>query len=438
MSAYNETCASIGNIYWNYRLFLLHGDARFYDVLERTLYNGMVSGVSLSGDRFFYPNPLESLGQHSRSAWFGCACCPSNVCRFIPSVPGYVYAQQNDRIFANLFMSSTAEIMLSGTAVQIAQTTNYPWNGTVDFTLNPAKHKNFEMAIRIPGWAQNQPLPSDLYSFTKKDDTPFTLMVNGKPAAYRLENGYAVLKREWKKGDVIHLTLPMPVRQVAANTKVVADQNKIALQRGPIVYCAEWPEHSEGRVLNLVVNPETAFTASYRPDFLDGVTVIKAEVEQSKRTMDNQINVSKATFEAIPYYAWANRGPGEMAVWFGTKPSASRPLPAPTIASRSKLSASHVTKTLIALNDQAEPKNSNDHDNIYYHWWPMKDTLQWVQYTFDKPETISSTNVYWFDDGPWGGCRVPASWRLLYQNDAGEWKPVQTKGAFGIAKYQYN
>ncbi len=438
MSAYNETCASIGNIYWNYRLFLLHGDSRFYDVLERTLYNGMVSGVSLSGDRFFYPNPLESLGQHSRSAWFGCACCPSNVCRFIPSVPGYVYAQQKDRVFANLFMSSNAEIMLNGTAFQITQTTNYPWNGTVDFTLNPAKRKNFEMAIRIPGWAQNQPLPSDLYSFTKKDDTPFTLMVNGKPAAYQLENGYAVIKREWKKGDVIQLTLPMPIRQVAANKKVVADQDKIALQRGPIVYCAEWPEHPEGRVLNLVVNPETAFTASYRPDFLDGVTVIKAEVEQSKRTMDHQINVSKATFEAIPYYAWANRGPGEMAVWFGTKPSASRPLPAPTIASKSKLSASHVTKTLIALNDQAEPKNSNDHDNIYYHWWPMKDTLQWVQYTFDKPETISSTNVYWFDDGPWGGCRVPASWRLLYQNESGEWKPVQPKGPFGIAKDQYN
>lgn len=438
MSAYNETCASIGNIYWNYRLFLLHGDSRFYDVLERTLYNGMVSGVSLSGDRFFYPNPLESLGQHSRSAWFGCACCPSNVCRFIPSVPGYVYAQQNDRVFANLFMSSNAEIMLNGTAVQITQTTNYPWNGTVDFTLNPAKRKNFEMAIRIPGWAQNQPLPSDLYSFTKKDDTLFTLMVNGKPAEYQLENGYAVIKREWKKGDVIQLTLPMPIRQVAANKKVVADQDKIALQRGPIVYCAEWPEHSEGRVLNLVVNPETAFTASYRPDFLDGVTVIKAEVEQSKRTIDHQINVSKATFEAIPYYAWANRGPGEMAVWFGTKPSASRPLPATTIASKSKLSASHVTKTLIALNDQAEPKNSNDHDNIYYHWWPMKDTLQWVQYTFDKPETISSTNVYWFDDGPWGGCRVPASWRLLYQNESGEWKPVQPKGPFGIAKDQYN
>ncbi|WP_298352396.1 glycoside hydrolase family 127 protein [Runella sp.] len=438
MSAYNETCASIGNIYWNYRLFLLHGDARFYDVLERTLYNGMVSGVSLSGDRFFYPNPLESLGQHSRSAWFGCACCPSNVCRFIPSVPGYMYAQQNDRVFANLFINSNADITLNGTALQIAQTTQYPWNGKVDFTLNPAKHKTFEMAIRIPGWAQNQPLPSNLYVFTKKDNTPFTLTVNGKTADYHLENGYAVLKREWKKGDVISLNLPMPVREIMANDKVAADQSKIAIQRGPIVYCAEWPDYQEGHVLNLVVNPETPLTADFRPNFLDGVTVITGEAQQSKRTLTNEIQVSNVKLEAIPYYAWANRGAGEMAVWFGTKPSASRPLPAPTIATKSKITASHVTKTLMALNDQAEPKNSNDHDNIYYHWWPMKDTLQWVQYTFEQPATVSSTKVYWFDDGPWGGCRVPASWKLLYQTKSGEWKPVQPKGTFGTVKDQYN
>ena len=223
-----------------------------------------------------------------------------------------------------------------------------------------------------------------------------------------------------------------------ANDKVAANQNKIAIQRGPIVYCAEWPDFQEGHVLNLVVNPTTSFTTNYRPNFLDGVTVISGEAQQAKRTLENQINLSNVKFEAIPYYAWANRGSGEMAVWFGTKPSAARPLPAPTIASRSKLTASHKTKTLLALNDQAEPKNSNDHDNIYYHWWPMKDTLQWVQYTFEQPATVSSTKVYWFDDGPWGGCRVPASWQLLYQTPNGDWKPVQSKGTFGIAKDRYN
>ena len=438
MSAYNETCASIGNIYWNYRLFLLHGQAKYYDVLERTLYNGMISGVSLSGDRFFYPNPLESQGQHARSAWFGCACCPSNVCRFIPSVPGYMYAQTDSRLYTNLFINSTAQVQLGGTALEVVQKTDYPWSGSVQFTLNPAKRKAFDMAIRIPGWAQNQPLPGDLYRFTDQDKTPFTLLVNGKAVAYKLVDGYAVVRQEWKKGDQIQLELPMPVRQVVANTQVAADVDKVALQRGPIVYCAEWPDFPDGHVLNLIVSPKTQLTASYRPDVLGGVTLIDGQAQQSRRTTDNGIAVADARFQAIPYFAWANRGSGEMAVWFGTKATASRPLPAPTIASTSKITASHVTKTLMAINDQAEPKNSNDHDNLYYHWWPKKDTLQWVQYTFEKPATVSSAKVYWFDDGPWGGCRVPASWKVLYRTEAGDWKEVQAKGTYGTAKDAYN
>lgn len=438
MSAYNETCASIGNIYWNYRLFLLHGQAKYYDVLERTLYNGMISGVSLSGDRFFYPNPLESQGQHARSAWFGCACCPSNVCRFIPSVPGYMYAQTDSRLYTNLFINSTAQVQLGGTALEVIQKTDYPWSGSVQFTLNPAKRKAFDMAIRIPGWAQNQPLPGDLYRFTDQDKTLFTLLVNGKAVAYKLVDGYAIVRQEWKKGDQIQLELPMPVRQVVANTQVAADVDKVALQRGPIVYCAEWPDFPDGHVLNLIVSPKTQLTASYRPDVLGGVTLIDGQAQQSRRTTDNGIAVTDARFQAIPYFAWANRGSGEMAVWFGTKATASRPLPAPTIASTSKITASHVTKTLMAINDQAEPKNSNDHDNLYYHWWPKKDTLQWVQYTFEKPATVSSAKVYWFDDGPWGGCRVPASWKVLYRTEAGDWKEVQAKGTYGTAKDAYN
>lgn len=438
MAAYNETCASIGNIYWNYRLFLLHGKSQFYDVLERTLYNGMVSGVSLSGDRFFYPNPLESQGQHSRSAWFGCACCPSNVCRFIPSVPGYMYAQHNDRLYANLFINSTANITLGGTALTIAQKTDYPWSGDVAFTVNPAAKKTFELAIRIPGWAQNQPLPGNLYSFVSKDDTPFTLTVNGKAVRFEMIDGYAMIKREWQKGDVIRLGLPMPIRQVVANDKVVADNGKVALQRGPLVYCAEWPDYPEGHVLNLVVSPTAALQASYRPDLLDGITLITGNAQQGRRTLTNEVTLSPVKFQAIPYYAWANRGPGEMAVWFGTKASASRPLPAPTVASRGKITASYTTKALMALNDQAEPKSSSDRDNMYYHWWPKKDTLQWVQYSFPKPETVSSTKIYWFDDGPFGGCRTPASWKLLYQTATGDWKEVRTRSAYGTAKDQYN
>ncbi|UHG94011.1 glycoside hydrolase family 127 protein [Spirosoma oryzicola] len=434
MSAYNETCAAIGNIYWNQRLFLLHGDAKFYDVLERTLFNGMLSGVSLSGDRFFYPNPLESKGQHARSAWFGCACCPSNVCRFIPSMPGYIYAQRGNRLYANLFVNSTANVTLDGMPLSVAQETRYPWEGAIAFTVNPATAKAFELAIRIPGWARNQPVPGNLYAFANQSSAPVELTINGKKVDYKLEDGYAILSQTWQPGNVIRLSLPMEIRRVMASKNVKADEGKVALERGPIVYCAEWPDSPNGHVLDLVLPAQASLQAEFKPDLLGGVEVITGQVEKVKRTATNQLETSPATLTAIPYYTWANRGAGEMAVWMGTRPAAAKPTAAPTIASTSKLTASYPTKTLMALNDQDTPKNSNDHDNIYYHWWPKKDTLQWVQYTFAKPTTVASSKVYWFDDSPWGGCRIPASWKLLYQTATGEWKPVKNKSPYVVSK----
>ena len=233
MSAYNETCASIGNIYWNYRMFLLHGDSKYYDVLEQILYNGMISGVSKSGDHFFYPNPLESMGQHARSEWFGCACCPSNVCRFIPSVPGYMYGQTDSRLYVNLFIQSKASLILNKQKLEIEQTTKYPWEGEVKFAVSPEKENVFELAVRIPGWLAEKPLPGSLYTFQEKRVQPFVLKVNGQPANYKLENGFAVISKTWRKGDVVTLSLPMNIRRVVANEKVVADNNKVALMRGP-------------------------------------------------------------------------------------------------------------------------------------------------------------------------------------------------------------
>ena len=186
MSAYNETCASIGNIYWNYRIFLLHGDSKYYDVLEQTLYNGMISGVSQSGDHFFYPNPLESMGQHSRSEWFGCACCPSNVCRFIPSVPGYMYGQTDSRLYVNLFIQSKATVNLNNQKLEIEQTTEYPWKGEVKFTINSEKANLFELALRIPGWLSDKPLPGNLYAFTSAPEKKFELKLNGKQGSFLL------------------------------------------------------------------------------------------------------------------------------------------------------------------------------------------------------------------------------------------------------------
>src|SRR5260221_1305037 len=203
MTAYNETCASIGNDYWNHRLFLLHGDARYIDVMERTLYNGLISGVSLDGTSFFYPNPLESNGQHERSPWFGVACCPGNITRFLASVPGYVYAQRGDALYVNLFVASSGDIKLdNGRTVKVVQETRYPWDGTVKMTVTPDQAARMTINVRVPGWARNEPVPSNLYKFADTVSRPITLKVNGKavpvqPGALQPTKGYVALERTW-------------------------------------------------------------------------------------------------------------------------------------------------------------------------------------------------------------------------------------------------
>lgn len=438
MSAYNETCASIGNIYWNYRLFLLHGESKYYDVLEQILYNGMISGVSQSGDHFFYPNPLESMGQHSRSEWFGCACCPSNVCRFIPSIPGYMYGQTDSRLYVNLFIQSKANVLMGGEKLEIEQTTQYPWNGEVKFSINPENEKSFELALRIPGWLSEKPLPGNLYAFVAAPEKKFILKVNGKTTEPKTENGYAIISNRWKKGDVVTLSLPMEVRRVVANEKLAADNNKVALMRGPMVYCAEWPDYQDKHVLNLILANKNPLKSEFHPEILGGAVLLKGEAQSSVRVGDSETKESNVTFTAIPYYAWANRGAGEMEVWFATKASASKPLPAPTIASKSKVTCEGKLGTLVALNDQILPKNSNDREAVYCHWWPLKNTSRWIQYTFAKPEKVSVAKVYWFDDGPWGGCRIPASWKILYQTASEEWKAVENISPYGNEKDKLN
>jgi uncharacterized protein len=325
LKAYNETCASIGMVYWSHRMFLLEGDSRFVDVLERVLYNGLISGVSLSGDRFFYPNPLESDGNDERSAWFGCACCPSNVCRFIPSVPGYAYAAAGNRVYVNLFIQSSAGIPIGTNTIRLVQKTAYPWDGAVVLKVNPEKSAEFEISIRIPGWARNEPLPGDLYGFDKEGEAgPAVIMVNGQLCPFTLEKGYAVLKRKWKKNDTIELSLSMPVRRILANPSVKDDFGKTALQRGPMVYCAEWPDFSGCRVSDIVLGKDVPLSAEFRPDLLGGVTVIRGKASTFKRTETDTVQ-SETDFTAIPYFAWANRGKGEMAVWIPTRAVPSKP-----------------------------------------------------------------------------------------------------------------
>ena len=326
LTAYNETCAAVANDFWNERLFLLHGDAKYVDVLERTLYNGLLAGVSLDGTNFFYPNPLESTGNYARSPWFGCACCPGNITRFLPSLPGYFYAQQGDKIFVNLFASGTADIKLeNGRTVILTQETRYPWDGTIKISVTPDKKSNFTVAVRIPGWAQNEVVPRNLYRFADAaTNEPVTLKVNGEAVSLKIEKGYVSLNRKWKKGDLIELNLPMPVRRVVANENVKADAGRIALQRGPIVFCAEWPDNPNGKVRNLVLPDDQPLTATFEPSLLNGVETIQGRAFNVTKDAGGSLVKTEQDFKAIPYFAWANRGRGEMAVWIADSESRMR------------------------------------------------------------------------------------------------------------------
>ncbi|HEY3760470.1 MAG TPA: glycoside hydrolase family 127 protein [Verrucomicrobiae bacterium] len=315
-TAYCETCAAVANDYWNERLFLLHGDAKYMDVFERTLYNGLLSGVSLSGTNFFYPNPLSSAGKYQRSPWFGCACCPGNITRFLPSLPGYFYAQRGNTVFVNLFASGSANIVLDDhRKMTLTQATRYPWDGDVKITVAATHPSKFTLAVRIPGWARNEPVPSDLYRFTNTNTEPVTLAINGMQVKFNVENGYANLNRSWKAGDVVELNLPMPIRRVLANPNVEADAGRVALQRGPIVYCAEWPDNPNGKVLDLTMPDNQALKAEFDPQLLNGVEVIKGGALNGDKDLQD--------FTAIPYFAWANRGPGQMTVWLNRQESQS-------------------------------------------------------------------------------------------------------------------
>lgn len=438
-TAYCETCAAVANDFWNARLFELHGDAKYVDVFERTLYNGLLSGVSLDGKLFFYPNPLESNRDHERSPWFGCACCPGNITRFMPSVPGYLYAQRGDAIYVNLFAANHAEIKLdSGLTVHVTEETRYPWDGVVQLTMRPERAATFALHVRVPGWARGEAVPSDLYRFIDRNDASVTLSVNGEKAALDLDHGYAVVSREWHDGDTVRLDLPMPIRRVAANEHVKADRGRVALQRGPIVFCLESPDNPGGSVRSLMIPDEADLTASFSPTLLNGVEVVTGRGFALSRGEQGQLSKMPRAFAAIPYYAWANRGRSEMTVWIPDSESSADVEPLPTVASASRVSTFPKGQNPSAINDQVEPTSSDDEENGFFHWWPAKGvTNAWVEYTFPKETAVSSSSVYWFDDTGHGECRTPESWRLVYK-DGDEWKPVQTDDTYGVTRDKYN
>lgn len=434
MSAYCETCAAIGNVYVNHRLFLLHGESKYYDVVERTLYNGLISGVALDGGGFFYPNPLESMGQHQRQPWFGCACCPSNIARFIPSLPGYVYAVKDDDIYVNLFMSNTGNLKVNNKDVTLSQHTGYPWNGNISVTIDKNRAGKFDLKLRIPGWVRNKPVPSDLYSYNDGKRPGFTVTVNGKPADGEISaDGYYTIGRNWKKGDKVMLHLDMEPRTVKAHPMVEADKGRIAVERGPIVYCAEWPDN-DFDVLSIFLNQKPQFSVTEKPELLEGLVQLSTDGQVLSYDDKGRLQTKDVKLNLIPYYAWCHRGSGNMAVWLPQELSASRPVLHPTLASQSKVTASEKMGSLSSLNDRLVPKDANDRSVPYTHWWPKQGTTEWLAYELPSESTVQSATVYWYDDGPWGGCRVPRSWKLYYKDASGNWQPVTGADRYGTAK----
>lgn len=325
LSAYCETCAAIGNVYMNYRLFLLHGDAKYFDVLERTLYNGLISGVSLDGGSFFYPNPLSSNGKYSRKPWFGCACCPSNVSRFIPSLPGYVYAVENDQVYVNLYLSNKAELKVDKKKILLEQETGYPWNGDIRLKITQG-NQDFTMKLRIPGWVRGNVLPGDLYSYADNQKPAYQVSVNGQTVESDVNDGYLSIARKWKKGDVVEVHFDMIPRIVKANPKVEADHGRVAVERGPIVYCAEWPDN-RFNVHSILLNQHPQFKVTDKPELLYGIRQITTDAQALSYDKAGKLVTKDVELTLIPYYAWAHRGEGDMEVWLPIDVSATSAQP---------------------------------------------------------------------------------------------------------------
>jgi len=420
-TAYQETCATIALAQWGHRLALLHGDAKYADVVERALYNGVLAGVSQDGTKFFYVNPLESRGTHHRSPWFGCACCPPNVARTLASLGGYAYAASDGALWVNLYIQGAAKAEIGGRAVTMAVRTDYPWDGAVTLAPAPSAPGEFELRLRIPAWCEGA-----------------TIAVNDRiVSAPVMDRGYAVLRRTWRAGDAVKLDLPMPVRRIAAHPNVKANQGLLAIQRGPLVYCLEACDQAEP-LADLYLPADAELSAAKDAALLGGIVVVRgravlaAEQDWARTLYQPAAAARRVPIAAIPYYAWDNRAAGAMKVWLPTAPPVP---PGGGLEARAAVTVSFANGNSQpqAVNDGVEPRSSGDQPATLCHFWPHKDSEEWVAYTWKRPVTVGGASVYWFDDTGRGACRLPAAWEIRYL-DGGTWKPVAARGAYAIAK----
>ena len=427
-NCYGETCAAVANGFYSQNINLLTGEASAVDELERTLYNGTLAGVSLAGNTYFYENPLESGKNRVRWKWHGCPCCPPMFLKIMAALPSYIYSTDSaNAAYVNLFVSSTAKL----DNMTLTQKTTYPWSGNVQITVNSPKPTATDVNVRVPGWSLGGATPGGLYSTARVD--AFTVKINGELVKkVNISSGYVHLHRAWKDGDLIEVQINMPIQRIKANDQVEADRGKVAIARGPLVYCLESIDAGD-HVRDIYLPEDAVITQQEKPELLNGVMTLR--ITAKRLQADGQ--PVDADITAIPYYANANRGPVSMITWIPTSADGAMK---PTISALATPTASHVnpTDSLAGMAEEYEPKSSHDESHPRFSWWDHKGRAEWAQYKFDQVRKVSSVDIYWYSDDPTGGCRVPESWSLQFRDGNGEWKPVTTQEAFATKADTYN
>lgn len=440
---YDETCAGVANIFFNYRMFLATGEAKYVDMAEISLYNNVLGGVNLEGNRFFYVNVLEADASHAfnhgnagRSPWFGTACCPSNLARLIPQVPGMIYSQTADDIFCALYAGSTTEIVLEKGKVKLEQTTAYPFDGKINIVVTPENEgAEFTLWLRIPTWNTDRFIPGELYRYADESKSSASVKVNGKKVLAAVTDGYFPVKRSWKTGDKVELELDMPVRYNVADERVEADVNRICLTKGPILYCAEEPDNQDNPSLIIIDGNSTEFKESKLEDgVMKGIPVISVNASAAKLNG----TIRNTVVKLIPYYSWNNRGDWKkMNVWFARdKETAVSNIP--TIPGKIiDVHATRISDDIYGPVDGQIPSSSADES--IPRWTSYNDLGLSQQYFIylEEEQEIKSVKVYWHDNND--DVKIPASWTIDYHTN-GEWKEFKpcSTDIFGIAKDEFN
>lgn len=445
--AYNETCAAVGNVFFNHRMFLLEKDGKYMDVAEVSLLNNVLAGVNLEGNKFFYVNPLESSGMIDRSHWFGTACCPTNMARLVPQVSGLMYAHTDNEIYCAFYTSSSTDFKLKSGKVALTQVTEYPFDETIQVTVNPEKNnQKFTLKMRIPTWTGNQFVPGKLYNYVDDNAKSWEVYINGdkvgntsfKKGEASLEKGFLAINRKWKKGDKVELRLPMPVRYSHAIDEVKADNGRVAITRGPLVYCAEGVDNESSAdryYIETIANNPTVYKEN--SGLLKGIDFIKGI---SAKYLDDKGIAHASQLTLIPYYAWNNRGVSTMNIWFAeTEETAKDGLSfMPVILKEVKASHTNGGEDVLSIVNGKYPKHSFDNDIERWTAWPQTGKKQSIEFTFEQPTDLKAFSVYWYDDK--GGVQVPKAWNLEYKDNDGDWKqfPLYTTDSYSLLKDQFN